>query len=106
MEPAWGRTASGTHRLWEASVTAGASPDNRARLNAEVGYGLGEAHGLGVVTPYAGLGLAGDGARAWRMGARWQVSANGSVSLEGTRYEAANDYAPEHGLTLRGALRW
>ena len=106
VEPAWGRTASGVQRSWVAGVTAGASPDNQARLNAEVGYGLVEPHGLGVVTPYAGLGLAGDGARSWRMGARWQVSANGSVSLEGTRYEAADEYAPEHGVTLRCALRW
>ena len=106
VEPAWGRTASAVPRSWEAGVAAGASPDNQARLNAEVGYGLGEPHGLGVVTPYAGLGLAGDGARSWRMGARWLVSAKGSVSLEGTRYEAANDYAPEHGVTLRCALRW
>ena len=106
VEPAWGRTAGGVQRLWEAGITAGALPDHQARLNAEVGYGLGEPHGLGVVTPYAGLGLAGNGARAWRMGARWQVSANGRVSLEGTRYEAANEFAPEHSLTLRGALRW
>ena len=106
VEPAWGRTASGVQRSWEAGVAAGASPDNQARLNAEVGYGVGRPHGLGVVTPYAGLGLAGDGARSWRMGARWLVSAKGSVSLEGTRYEAANDYAPEHGVTLRCALRW
>ena len=27
-------------------------------------------------------------------------------ALEGTRREAANDDAPEHGLRLRGALRW
>jgi len=106
VEPAWGRTASGVQRLWETGVTAGAPPDHQARLNAEVGYGLGEPYGPGVVTPYVGLGLAGDGARSWRMGARWQVSAIGSVSLEGARYEAANDYAPEHGLMLRGALHW
>ena len=106
VEPAWGQTASGVQRLWESGVTAGAPPDNQARLNAEVGYGLGAPHGLGVVTPYTGLGLAGDGARSWRMGARWLVSAYASVSLEGTRYEAANDDRPEHGMMLRGALRW
>ncbi len=106
VQPAWGQTGSGANQLWENGVAADVSPDNRARLNAEVGYGLAAAPGLGVVTPYAGLGFAGDGARVARMGARWQVSANGSVSLEGTRHEAANDYAPEHGLTLHGTLRW
>ena len=72
----------------------------------EVGYGLAVAHGLGVVTPYAGLGLAGEGARSWRVGARWRVAASASVSLEGARYEAAKDDRPEQSLMVRGALRW
>ncbi len=104
VQPAWGETASGVRRLWETGVAAGASPDNQARLNAEVGYGLAAAHG--VVTPYAGFGLAGAGARSWRMGARWQVAAWASVNVEGILREAANDDRPEHGLMLRGALRW
>ncbi len=107
VQPAWGQTGSGVNQLWENGVTAGVSPDNQARLNAEIGYGLGAAPGMGVVTPYAGLGLlAGDGARAWRMGARWQLSAHGSVSIEGTRYEAANDDGPGHGLMFRGHISW
>ena len=84
----------------------GVSPENQARLNTEIGYGLGVAPGMGVVTPYAGLGLAGEGAQRWRMGARWQLSAHGSVSLEGSLYEAANHDDPEQGLMLRGHLNW
>ena len=108
VQPAWGQTGSGVNRLWENGVTAGVSPDNRAtaRLNAEVGYGLGAAPGLGVVTPYMGLGLAGGGAQWWRMGARWHVAAYASVNVEGVLHAAANDDAPGHGLMLRGALRW
>ena len=106
VEPAWGRPASGVRRLWESGVATGASPDNRARLNAEIGYGLGAAPGLGVVTPYAGLGLAGEGARAWRAGARWRIAPEANLNLEGTRSEGAAGIAPEHGLMLRGALRW
>ena len=108
VEPAWGQTASGVQQLWENGVAAGASPADqaRARLNTEVGYGLGAAHGLGLVTPYTGLGLADGGARSWRMGARWQLAADASLSVEGTLHEAANDNGPEHGLMLRGALRW
>ena len=105
-QPAWGQTGSGVNQLWENGVAAGVSPDNQARLNTEIGYGLGVAPGLGVVTPYAGLGLSGEGMRLWRMGARWQLSVHGSVRLEGTRYEVANDNGAEHGLMLRGALRW
>ena len=108
VEPAWGQTASGVQQLWENGVAAGASPADQAtaRLNTEVGYGLGAARGLGLVTPYTGLGLSGDGARSWRMGARWQLAADASLSVEGTLHEAANDNGPEHGLMLRGALRW
>ena len=106
VQPAWGQTGSGVQRLWETGVTAAGSPDNQARLNAEIGYGLGVAPGMGVVTPYAGLGLAGEGAQWWRMGARWQFAPAASVSVEGSLYEAANDDGPAHGLMLRGALRW
>ena len=106
MQPAWGQTNSGVNQLWENGVSAGVSPDNQARLNAEIGYGLDVAPGMGVVTPYAGLGLADEGAQSWRIGTRWQVSAYGSVILEGTHYEAAYDDGAEQSLTLRGALRW
>ena len=107
VQPAWGQTGSGVNQLWENGVTAGVSPDNQARLNAEVGYGLGAAPGMGVVTPYTGLGLAGAGAQWWRMGARWQVAAYASVNVEGVLHAAANDDdGPGHGLMLRGALRW
>ena len=106
LQPAWGRTASGVQQLWEAGSTGVAIPadDAAARLHAEVGYGLGAAPGLGVVTPYAALGLAGESTRTVRMGTRWRVAADASLSLEGTRFEAANDDG--HGLMLRGALRW
>ena len=106
VEPALGQTASGVQQLWENGVTAGASPDNQARLNAEIGYGLRTARGLGLLTPYTGLGLSGDGARSWRMGARWQLVPAASLSVEGTRHEGVFDDGPAHGLMLRGAVRW
>ena len=106
VEPSWGETASSVQHLWESGISAGASGGNQAHLNAEVGYGFDAPRGLGVVTPYTGLALTGEGGQSWRMGARWQVSEGRSVSLEGTRHDAANDNEPTHGLTLRGALRW
>ena len=106
VQPAWGQTGSGVNQLWENGVTAGVSPDNQARLNTEIGYGLGVAPGMGMVTPYAGLGFSGEGAQWWRMGARWQLVPAASVSVEGSLYDAANDDGPGHGLMLRGALRW
>ena len=73
-----------------------------SRLEAELGYGLG---GHGVATPYAGLGLS-DGGRIRRMGTRWNLGSSFALDFEGTRREAANDDAPDHGLMLRGTARW
>ena len=64
--------------------------------------GLGVPHGLGVVTPYAELGLADE--RSWRADARWQVGPAASLSLEGMLCDGANDNPPEHGLVCGGSL--
>ena len=106
VEPSWGRTASSVQQLWESGIGTGTAGGNQARLNGEVGYGFVAPQDLGVVTPYGGLGLNGNGSRSWRLGARWQMASDRSVSLEGTRREAVNDDRPEHGLMLRGAVRW
>ena len=107
LAPSWGRTASSAQQLWESGIGTGTTGGNQARLNTEVGYGFDAPQGLGgVVTPYAGLGLGGNGSQSWRLGTRWQMADNRSVSLEGTRHEAASDDGPEHGLMLCGALRW
>ena len=107
VEPSWGQTASGVQQLWENGIGARTTGGNQARVNAEVAYGFDAPRHLGgVVTPYTGLGLGGNGSQSWRMGARWQMAGDRSVSLEGTRREAANHDGPEHGLMLRGAWRW
>ena len=110
LAPTIGAASSGVDRLWSARDAAGlaANDDFEAerRLEAEVGYGLGGPEGLGVVTPYAGLGLAGGDARTWRAGARWTIGPSFALGLDGSRREAANDDAPDHGLMLRGSLRW
>ena len=53
VRPAWGQTSSGVNRLWETDAIAGvARTDQMAgRMSTEIGYGLGVAPGLGVVTP-------------------------------------------------------
>ena len=75
-------------------------------MDAQVAYGIDAAPGLGVVTPYAGLGLAKEGARSWLAGTRWRLARDAGLSLEGTRREPARHHGPEHSLTLRGSLRW
>ena len=68
-------------------------------------YGLGAPADLGVLTPYAALGLAGDDTRTWRAGTRWHVAPAVSFGLEGTRRESVGDRA-EHGLMMGGAVSW
>ena len=39
-------------------------------------------------------------------GARWSLAPTLAMSLDGTRREAANDNAPEHGVQFRLTVRW
>ena len=110
LAPVWGTPSSGVERLWSARDAAGLVRDDdfdaERRLEGEIGYGFGAPRGLGLATPYAGLSLAGGG-RAWRLGARWNVAPDVTFGLEGTRRESGNDdEPPQHGLMLRGVLRW
>ena len=110
LAPVWGTPSSGVERLWSARNAAGLAPggefEAERRLEGEVGYGLGAFGERGVVTPYAGLGLAEAGDRTWRAGARWSLAPHLAMSLDGARREPANDDAPEHGAQFRLTLRW
>ena len=109
LVPTVGNASSGTGALWSAADARGLVPGGAfeagRRLDAEVGYGLAGPDRLGTATPYAGLGLASGGTRAWRAGVRWQVAPTVSLDLEGTRREAGGS-PPEQGAMLRGAVRW
>ena len=108
MRPAWGRTAGSAQRLWATGVTGRAPAAGRAGrgMDADIAYGLSAPRNLGIVTPYAGVGLADTGTRSWRLGARWEVAPAASASVEGARREAAIDAGSEHRVMLQGALRW
>ena len=110
LSPVWGTQSSGVDRLWSARDAAGLAPDGEfeaeRRLEGELGYGFGAFGGRGLVTPYAGLGLAEAGDRTWRAGARWSLAPTLAMSLDGTRREPANDDAPEHGVQFGFTLRW
>ena len=110
LAPVWGTPSSGVERLWSARDAAGLVRDDdfeaERRLEGEVGYGLGAFGERGVVTPYAGLGLAEAGDRTWRAGARWSLAPHLAMSLDGARREPANDDAAEHGVQFRFSLRW
>ena len=110
LAPTWGNAASAVDRLWSLRDPGGLAANDdfeaRAHLDAELGYGLRGPRGVGVATPWAGLGLAREGERAWRAGARWALAPRFTLGLEATRHEPSTNAPPEHRLMLRGALRW
>ena len=78
----------------------------RIRLDSELGYGFGALGGQGLLTPYGAFSLAGEGSQRYRIGSRFEVGPALRLSLEGERREAANDVPAEHGVVVRGQLRF
>ena len=108
VRPAWGRTASGVQRLWEAGTTGGTELAGEAagRLNARVAYGIGAAWGgRGVLTPYTDVSLSGEGSRRLSLGGRLDIGPSAGMSLEGAHSRSARGTA-DHGVMLRGSLHW
>ena len=109
----WGETSSGVDRLWDQDVAElatddGAANDNvpQMRLDSELGYGFGAFGGHGLLTPYGGFSLAGEGSQRYRIGGRFQIGSSLNLSLEGERLEPANDAAADHGVMLRMQASW
>ena len=114
LSPTLGAASSAAERLWGAHDARGLAPDGEfdaARgLQAEAGYGLALFGDRFTGTPNAGFGLSDGGARDWRIGWRLTSAVPGDpgfeVNLDATRREPANDAEPEHGVMLRGGIRW
>ena len=107
MGSTWGEASSGMERLWgkrSAANLAHGSEEKVAGFGAEVGYGL-PTPGVGLLTPYAGVTVSNRGTEIYRVGGRLDLATSFSVSLEGDRREGIGD-DPDHGVTLRGVLRW
>ena len=114
LSPTWGAASSGMERLWSARDARGLAPGHGfeagQRLEGELGYGLALFGDRFTGTPNLGFGLS-ERAREVRIGWRLTSAVRGDpgfeVNLDATRREAANDNGPaEHGLMLRGAIRW
>ena len=110
LAPTWGDAASAVERLWSlrdpGGLAANAEFEPRPRLDAELGYGVGASHGLGIMTPYAGFTLSGGAHRALRTGVRWNASPSATVILEASREGQGSGEAPTNALTLRAEARW
>ena len=117
LSPTWGAAASGMERLWSARDARGLAPEGQfeagQRLEGELGYGLGLFGDRFTGTPNVGFGFS-DTARDYRIGWRLTSAVRGDpgfeVNLGATRRETANDNGAgsgaEHGVMLRGAIRW
>jgi len=118
LAPTYGAAASGVDRLWSARDARGLAPGGGSgkefeagqRLEGELGYGFGHLGGRLTGTPNVGFGVS-DNTRDYRVGWRLTPAVRGypgfRVNLDATRREAANDdEPPEHGVILRGAIRW
>ncbi|MCY4004177.1 MAG: hypothetical protein OXF33_10780 [Rhodospirillales bacterium] len=117
LSPTWGAASSGMERLWSARDARGLAPGHEfeagQRLEGELGYGLGLFGDRFTGTPNVGFGFS-DTARDYRIGWRLTSAVRGDpgfeVNLDATRRESANDNGPasgaEHGVMLRGAIRW
>ena len=111
LAPVWGAAAGGVERLWAPSPATGLAPgdafESDAGLEAELGYGLRPPAGPGVLTPYAGYSMAGDGAvRTWRIGTRWIAEPAFALDLEASHGRTHGDPDPTTAATLRASLRW
>ena len=111
LTPTLGATESGVARLWDQDVAALTANDRETndnapqmRLDSELGYGLSALGGDGLLTPYGGFSLAGEGSQSYRLGSRFEIGSAFNLSLEGERRETASDDAAEHGVMLRGQL--
>ena len=110
LSPAWGAATGRTGRLRSLHDVRGLAANDpfrpAAQLEAEAAYGLAAFGGRGAMTPFVGMALAEAGDRTWRTGIRWTLRSELAFGVEGTRREAANEDAPDHGIAFRAAMRW
>ena len=112
LAPVWGTASSGVDPLWSArdvaGLAAGGEFEAEGRLEGELGYGIAMFSGGFTGTPHLGVGLS-DTGRDYRLGWRLTSARRGDpgfeIGLDATRREAANADA-EHGIALRGTIRW
>ena len=114
LTPSYGVDRGDAQRVWTmpdahalAANDEAATPSSR--LDTELGYGLSVFGGGFTGTPNVGYGLSDGGTRDYRLGWRLTPAASGGtgfeVSLDATRRETGDDDA-DHGVMLRGAMRW
>ena len=108
ITPTWGSAASEAEQLWSTrtaeDLVGNAEFEAESRLDAELGYGIGGPHGLGLLTPYAGLTLADGAQRTMRTGLRWKAPQSTTIGLEASR--EGSDGSAANALMLRVSARF
>ncbi len=106
LSPGYGKTVSGTQRLWQQGVhdKIDGDRDYGARMDLRLGYGLPAFGGRGLLTPYSELTF-GDSARNYRLGMEWELGALFELDLTGERHESS-DGAADHAIMLKGEVRF
>ena len=89
--------------MFRAHGGAGEAPAEflPGRLGMEVGWGLPTLGGRGLLTPWAGLSMAGSEMGGYILGARMRTGSLMSLSLE-NRQSGTGEYR----LMLFGSLHW
>ena len=115
LAPSWGAASSGgMDALMARETMAGLEETNEEHdpaglVDAVVAYGFAVTNGRFTATNYAGIRLM-ESSRDWRLG--WQLvtahreNLNMTLGLEATRRESSDDEPSEHGVMLRGVVRW
>ncbi len=110
LSPSWGNAASGVRSMWEdrqptVDGTDGQDRfDPQMRLSSELGYTAPTPLRRGALTTYGAFSSAGGTSRQYRIGRRLELGI-ASMSLEAERHESSGA-TPEHGVWLRGNLRF
>ena len=109
VQSLWGASMGGVDRLWSQRTMDGISGRRspagrrRGRLDAGLRYGIGSLGGRALMTPYAIVALAGDDARAYRLG--WSVKVGPSLTI-GIENALGRRTGPLHeGTMLRVSMR-
>ena len=110
LMPAWGAASRGADHLWSLANTRDFAPDGdyeaRWSLETEIGYGYRLSETEGVLTPYAGLSLAGAGNRSYRAGASWKIRPQTTLRMQAVRDGGIGGGPPAYSLAIRAVTRW
>ena len=91
----------GSAEVLQAGADSDAPP---AQVEFDIGYGLVTHEGMGLLTTYGGLSLAGLQSHSYRLGGGMELGEWINLSVEGERTTQFG--GAEHSVALYGRLGW